>query len=273
MSNIWESMQRGLEKASQEAARIGRMQRLRSTVDSLSRQLTTQNNLLVVRAMEIFTAGQMTQSELLPICQDLQILKQELEQAQHELKALMNQGTAQAGQTSTGPYPPNNDITATIPSFPPTQTAPPPPGYSPLESTRTIPAPPPPPGVEPLTISALDTQLVNSDNPSAATQNLRCPQCQAELVPEYSYCQNCGSRIDRGGVEHLPTVRSGFYPTGQEAAQADATNPIADQATIRSTDEPAAHVADLETIRGEPVVQGPDNSTAKEKGDHDPASA
>lgn len=273
MSNIWESMQRGLEKASQEAARIGRMQRLRYTVDSLSRQLTTQNNLLVVRAMEIFSAGQMTQSELLPICQDLQILKQQLEQAQNELKALTNQGTAPAGQTATGPYPPSSEITATIAVLPPTQAAPPPPGYSPLESTRTIPAPPPPPGVEPLTISALDTQLINTGDPSSATQNPRCPQCQAELAPEHTYCQNCGARIDKGGIEHLPTVRAGFYPTGQEIAQAEATNPIADQATVRSTDEPALHFADLETIRGEPAVQGPDSPTTKDEGDHDPAPA
>ncbi len=267
MSNLWESMQRGLEKASQEAARIGRIQRLRSTVDSLSRQLNTQNNLLVIRAMEVFNAGQMTQSELLPICQDLQILKQQLEQAQNELKAITNQGTVQAGQTPAGPFPPNSDITATIAALPPTQAAPPPPGYSPIESTRTIPAPPPPPGVEPLTISSQDTQLIDTGDASPATPEMRCSQCQAELAPEHIYCQNCGARIEKDGIEHLPTVRAGFYPAEQEPT------PIADQATIRATNEPAAHFADLETIRGEPVVQGPDNATANEKGDHDSAPA
>jgi len=270
MSNIWESMQRGLEKASQEAARIGRMQRLRSTVDSLSRQLTTQNNLLVARTMEVFTAGQMTQSELLPICQDLVILKQQLEQAQNELKALTNQGPTQPGQIPTGHYPPNSEITATIPAFPPVPTAPPPPGYPTIESRGSIPPPPPPPGVQPPTLSALDTLFINTGDPSnpqslPTTQRPRCPQCQAELVPEHMYCRNCGSRIDSSEIEHLPTVRSGFSSTGQETTRADTADPMAEQSTIRSTDAPLPHVADQETVRGEPASQEPDRPPAKDE--------
>jgi hypothetical protein len=278
MGNIWESMQRGLEKASHEAARIGRIQRLRSTVDSLSRQLTTQNNQLVTRVMEIFAAGQMTQSELLPICQDLAILRQQLDQAQHELKLLLNQGSvppqASTGQTPTGPHPiTGGEIAPTVPVplMPSALTAPPPPGYSTLDSTIPIPVPPPPPGIQPSTVSALDTLLLDTNNPPpppppGVSTAARCPQCQSELIPGNAYCPNCGTHIESSAIQHLPTVRSGFYPSGQETTRAESTG--AEQPTVYTpeTPPPPPHVADLETVRGELPAQEPEDPQAKDGG-------
>lgn len=282
MSNIWESMQRGLEKASHEAARIGRIQRLRSTIDNLSRQLTTQNNLLVTRTMEVFTAGQMTQSELLPVCQDLAILRQQLDQAQHELKLLLNQGSVppqspQTGQTPTGPNPiTGGEIAPTvpIPLMPSVQTAPPPPGYSTVESTMPVPVPPPPPGVQPPTVSALDTLLLNTNNPlppppPGVSTAARCLQCQAELIPGNAYCPNCGTHIESSAVQHLPTVRSGFYPTGQETMDSEATGtepPTVYTSETPQTPPPPPHVADLETVRGALPAQEPEDQQARDGG-------
>jgi hypothetical protein len=273
MSNIWESMQRGLEKASQEAARFGRIQRLRSTIDSLSRQLNTQNNLLVTRAMEVFAAGQMTQSELRPICQDLEILRQQLDQAQHELKALMNQGMVpphQTGQTPSGSYPPVGDLPPTMP-VPPVPAAPPPPGYPTIDSTVPIPAPPPPPGVQPATISALDTLLVNTGNPASSPsegQTSRCPRCQAQLVPGYAYCHNCGSHLEGNEMQHQPTMRSGFSTPGQETIRSEATAPIEEPSANRSTGAPPPppHIADQATERGELSSQETDSAEEKDGG-------
>src|SRR5437588_1464702 len=64
---LWDSVQRSLEKASQEAARMAKTQRLRYTIDGLSRQLSTQNNNIVNKTMDLFRAGELTQSELLPL--------------------------------------------------------------------------------------------------------------------------------------------------------------------------------------------------------------
>src|SRR5689334_5657965 len=79
--NLWDSVHRGLEKASQEAARIARIQRLRSTVDTLHRQISNQQGMLIASAMETFREGRMVQGELLPICQELASLQLQLEQA------------------------------------------------------------------------------------------------------------------------------------------------------------------------------------------------
>jgi len=230
MSNLWESVQRGLEKASHEAARIARAQRLRSTIDSLSRQITTDNVTLLNKAMDLFAAGQLTQAELLPLCQELANLKQQFEQAQSELKALQGLGVHPT-PPPTLPYT-SGDINPTIyaPSTPPialTQPAPPPPpGYSSFDTainTMPIPAPPPPPGVEQPTVSALETLIMSSDTPSPQKQ--QCPLCHAERVPGVAYCHNCGTRLEGSGAAHLPTVRSGaqepFYPAGQETMRPD----------------------------------------------------
>src|SRR5579859_2363353 len=109
--NIWDSVHRGLEKASHEASRIARTQRLRSTIDGLNRQITTQQGSLLTRAMELFSTGRLTQSELLPLCQEMANLQQQLAQAHHELKQLQAQAPATPGQNApatppTGPYPP-----------------------------------------------------------------------------------------------------------------------------------------------------------------------
>ena len=98
---LWDSVQRSLEKASQEAARIARTQRLRSIIDGLSRQINTQNNAIVNKAMDLFVSGQLTQSELLPLCQEMMNLHQQLNQAQNELKQLQAQANqSQSSQAS-----------------------------------------------------------------------------------------------------------------------------------------------------------------------------
>src|ERR1051326_8911081 len=85
---LWDSVQRSLEKASHEAARIAKAQRLRSTIDGLTRQLNTQSNNLVNKAMDLFSTGQLTQGELLPLCQEITNLQQQMNQAINELKQI-----------------------------------------------------------------------------------------------------------------------------------------------------------------------------------------
>jgi chromosome segregation ATPase len=117
--NIWDSVQRGLEKATQEATRIARTQRLRSTIDGLTRQIHSQEEDLLARTMEVFAAGHLIQGELLPICQELTRLQQQLEQNRQELAQLQNQGTqsttaGQATPSVPGSYTPASDLSPTV---------------------------------------------------------------------------------------------------------------------------------------------------------------
>src|SRR5207248_1277520 len=151
---LWDSIQRSLEKASQEAARMAKTQRLRSTIDGLSRQISTQSNNIVNKTMDLFSAGELTQSELLPLCQEITNLQQQLNHAQNELKQIQaTQPQTSGPQTLPGgqaAYPPTGE------SLPPNVYAPP--EYqSYLDSTQGGTVPPPPPGVESLTVSSTET--------------------------------------------------------------------------------------------------------------------
>ncbi len=234
---LWDSVQRGLEKASQEASRIARIQRLRTTIDNLSRQMNTQSNNLINRTMELFINGQLTQSELLPFCQELVSLKQQINDAQNELRFLQaNQPPAPSGQIEgPGVYPPTMPAGPYTPppmaggyELPPTVYAPPPPGFETYPESGSDVTPPPPPGVEPLTISAISTVLMNV-SPAPQPEKRPCPACQAEVQPEHAFCHNCGASVQASASPHLPTVRAGTpesaYHNEQVTARAEETSP------------------------------------------------
>ncbi len=261
--NIWDSVHRGLEKASHEAARIAKIQRLRSTIDSVTRQIRTQQDLLISRTMEIFAAGQLTQGELVAICQELASLRRQLDQAQSDLKATQSAGApvtpAGTPQIPASPTAPGNEAA--------TAYAPPPPDYQfYFDPTEQVTAPPPPPGVEPLTISARETIIMNpgaaagAGTQTAPTKHTPyCPQCHAALAVGNAYCHNCGAPVQDNALSHLPTVRGGtlepIYPTGQATLPEDA-------ATSTPRTDPETHPGALSVEMADPAA--PEQSTEKE---------
>jgi hypothetical protein len=261
---LWDSVQRGLEKASQEAARIARTQRLRNTLDGLTRQANTQSNNLIDKALELFTAGQLTQSELLPICQELTSLRQQINDAQMELKQIQASQPPAAATTGQveGPvtYPPTMPMS--IPytpaessgDLPPTIYAPPPPGYqSYLESVGGDVTAPPPPYIGPLTISSMETVMMGTDKasspatpavPQAANQT--CPACRTEIQPGHAFCSNCGTPVQNSDALQLPTMRA----SAAEPAYAG------DQGTVRAGTAEAPYMGGDETVRADAPFSG-----------------
>ncbi len=231
---LWDSVQRSLEKASQEAARIARTQRLRSSIDGLSRQINTQNNAIINKTMDLFVSGQLTQSELLPLCQEMMHLHQQLNQAQIELKQLQAQANqSQSSQASSAPLPPQSMSNPNQP-LPPVTTEPgqvpyttastesgqnalyaPPEYQSYMDSTTSNTVAPPPPGMEPLTVSAIETMRISmepslSSAPSQTDSRL-CTVCHTEIQPNMFFCHNCGTPVQDSDSLHSPTMRAGSF--------------------------------------------------------------
>ncbi len=248
--NIWDSVHRGLEKASHEAGRIARTQRLRSTADRLARQINEQEGSLLGKTMELFTNGALIQNELAPICQELINLHQQLTQAQAELQQLNNQ--APNPQAATGPqeiqntYPPQLPMGTYPPpgeSAPTVYAPPPPPGFQPyIDRTEPIPVPPPPPGVEPLTISARETILMPGNTPPPPPgfeSEQKCSQCGTTALEGNLFCHNCGTPLRPGEASHQPTVRAGMSSSPDQVGQA----------TVRASD--TSELEYDETVRAE----------------------
>ncbi len=262
---LWDSVQRGLEKASQEAARIARTQRLRNTIDGLTRQANTQSNNLIDKALELFTAGQLIQSELLPICQELVSLRQQINDAQTELKQIQASQPPAAATTGQveGPvtYPPTMPVSMpytpaeSSADLPPTIYAPPPPGYqSYLESVGggDVTAPPPP-DIESLTISSMETVMMGKDTagepatpavPQPTSQT--CPACRTEIQPGHAFCPNCGTLVQNSDALHLPTMRA----SAAESIYA------AGQGTVRAGAAEAPYAGGDETVRADTTFSG-----------------
>jgi hypothetical protein len=204
---LWDSVQRSLEKASQEAARIAKTQRLRSTIDGLSRQVNAQQTIVFNRTMDLFLAGQLTQSELIPLCQELARAQQQLNQAQFELRQLQS---SQAQPNEANQYPPMSYPPATEEQAQSIYTPPEYQAY--LDSTQGATVPPPPPGIDASTADSSATVIMTAaGTPAGPLQADRqlCQACQAELSPQVAFCPDCGAPVQEMSASHSPTARAG----------------------------------------------------------------
>ncbi len=195
--NIWDSVQRSLEKASNEAGRIAKIQRLRIVSEQLTRQQQLQRSLLADKVLELFNAGQLSQGELLIICQELITLQQQFARVQQELKLVQSQGPIPA-QPGTGTPVTSSEHTNVLPL--PNQAS----------SSGTTLIPPPPPSEEeqaPMTASSFETVAASAYSPQT-TETRYCVACQAELLSGYAFCHNCGTPVSLLANPAQPTRRS-----------------------------------------------------------------
>lgn len=89
-----ESIQHGLEKASQEAARITKIQHLHNVVNDLSFKASQQGQTLVEQAMDMYHNGRLGQGELVVICQQIATYQQQINEVNEELQRLQQHENA-----------------------------------------------------------------------------------------------------------------------------------------------------------------------------------
>ncbi len=273
--NIWDSVHRGLEKASQEAARISKMQKARSQMERLGHQISAQEQTLLTKTVALYESGQLQQSELIPFCQELVSLRQQFTQTQNELQTIQSQVSQQSGTTQ------NNPTDAGMPALPspsypssvehtmPASVPPPPPDsdpaatYAQYYAQDTMPAasvPPPPPGFY------ASQPTITPINPSLANlSERRCPQCGTNAQPSDLFCQNCGTSLHADASYAQPTARA-ESPTTYAYAQNSPDQPndpsINDQATVRAeTNTSPDSLTDQATIRANTTHTPEENQT------------
>ncbi len=145
-----ESVQHGIEKASQQAARFAKIQHLHQVINDLTFRSSKESQDLVTTVMGLFRDGKLTQSELLPICQQITTYQQQIAEVQEEIKKIQAEAQEHAQQQEAPPslaasaYPPYAGVPTPPPGYPPyaapAGSTPPPAGYAPY---------PPPAGYPP----------------------------------------------------------------------------------------------------------------------------
>ncbi|HEY1353321.1 MAG TPA: hypothetical protein VGF67_27240 [Ktedonobacteraceae bacterium] len=85
-----ESIQHGLEKASQQAARITKIQHLHNVANDLNFKASQQGQSLLAKAMEMYHNGILAQGELTSICKQIADYQQQLHEVQEEIERLQS---------------------------------------------------------------------------------------------------------------------------------------------------------------------------------------
>ncbi|WP_052889935.1 hypothetical protein [Thermogemmatispora carboxidivorans] len=161
--SILESIQHGLEKAAQQAARLARIQQLQLVLNDLSYKASLEHRTLSNQVMELYFNGKLSQGELVPLCQNLATLEQHIKEIQQELERLHGEGQEEAGgapAAASEPLPAGPSASspaspaaypAYSPPFPPVATYPVggPVAYPPPLATPTATGPVPTPGYAP----------------------------------------------------------------------------------------------------------------------------
>jgi DNA repair ATPase RecN len=98
-----ESVQHGIEKASQEAARLAKIQHLHGIVNDLTNKTNQDNQNMIAKAMELFQGGHLTQAELLPFCQQIVTYQQQIAEVQAEIQKIHEEAHAPATPVAATP--------------------------------------------------------------------------------------------------------------------------------------------------------------------------
>jgi len=239
--NIWDSVQRGLEKASQEAARIAKAQRLRSTLDNTAQQINTQQGLVITKAMEFYLAGKLPPGDLFAACQELHTMHQRLNQLQSELNQIQSQQNASSNSNTAGNQARNQGAVPPAPDAQATQYIPQDnqPSYAPPPFDSAIPPlfPPPPPGMEANSGQVgQSTESIGMVAPPPLVERNHCPTCHVALIPGNAFCHNCGTPVAFTANAQQPTVRGGTS-TGAEAGVGNASEPVGEDEPPEIMDE------------------------------------
>jgi hypothetical protein len=120
-----ESIQHGLEKASQEAAHITKIQHLHNVATDLTFRVSQEGQTLITKAMELYYGGALSQGELVAICQQIATYQQQMNEVHTELQQLQSSQEESNQPEAAVPPPP---APAGYPAYPP---AAPPQAYAP----------------------------------------------------------------------------------------------------------------------------------------------
>lgn len=194
-----ESIQHGLEKASQQAARITKIQHLHNVSHDLNFKASQQGQNLVAKAMEMYHNGILAQGELTAICKQIADFQQQLQEVQEELQRLQSDGDEQQeipappplasdyqGYPQAAPVQPGYPAYPAPPAgYPAPAVAPGYPAYPPQADYPTSPGAPiqPPASAQPVPSSKQPTQpLTLSGAPPQAPEE-PAPQSAAPAHP------------------------------------------------------------------------------------------
>ena len=245
-----ESIQHGLEKVSQEAEHLAKVQHLHSSANDLTSKCSQESQALVAKALEMYQRSQLPKSDLTAICQQLLTYQQQLNEVHAELQRL--QGSQQAGA-------------AAVPAQPvmPAPVAPAAPAVHPVAASHVAPAKAPSEHSAPHHAPASEAPPHASPRPKAKDDDDEpaAPAKRASASTKSAGDAKTQTKAASGSYQDgvLPPIYSPF--TKPAAAKAEDDAPVAAQrATRKAADDDDAPAKDKK-----PRKAADDDAPAKDK--------
>ncbi len=214
-----ESIQHGLEKASQEASRITKIQHLHNVATDLNFKASQEGQALLAKAMEMYHQGILAQGELTSICQQIATYQQQINEVHEELQRLQSDAADAGQQIPQPPQPPQAYAPGTVPPGYPAYPAPPPQVGYPYPAPAgypAYPAAPASPSGEPPT------------RPGAPVQEDEPPTQPLSFSSEVATASAQNAEAQPQAAPHKP--RQHHTSAAPEAAPAEPVAPAADAA-------------------------------------------
>lgn len=88
MPGFFDKIKSGVDKAAFEAERLQRVNQAQGALSKLKGELTTQVSAIGARVVDLYDGGALTQPELLELCQQVDVLRQQVAEQQEEVERI-----------------------------------------------------------------------------------------------------------------------------------------------------------------------------------------
>ena len=191
MTSFMDSLRRGLDRASFEADKLMRYNRVRGEAVRVQTQSQEQVHELGERALALYAAGTLHNSELTDLAREITDLRERARQKEAEAAAIQGEVWIEPPMP---PAMPGAPPPAPGPSVAPVAPAAPPAPAAPWTPPPAAPAAPPSWSSGPARpLGPIEDQGTHRIPPP--DRNAYCPVCGAPLRPQAAFCAQCGVRL------------------------------------------------------------------------------
>lgn len=161
MAELFEGIREGAAKAAFEADKLRRITQIRASIRSLKKKLEQEKKKISDAVLQLYDAGEVTQPELLALCEQLAPLRSQIAEKEAEIKRIRQEKPAEVPSPALYGH-----ICPRCKTEFPEEVV-----FCPHCGTRIEDVPPP--------------------------AGFVCPQCNAALVEGAVFCSFCGARVEQ----------------------------------------------------------------------------
>ncbi len=189
---LFDQLRGGVDRAKFEANKAMRVNTAQSELGALKTQMAGRRDELGAAVFALFKAGQLTEPDLVKICEAMVTLETNIAAKDKEIESIRAEvaPTAPPPAPAAAPATPSRSVAAPAPA-PSTAGGP----YGHICPTEKIPVPAGAAFCPSCGARAIDVPPPAAPAPAAPAQQRTCPNCNNPVAPNAGFCPNCGTKL------------------------------------------------------------------------------